>query len=454
MVGHFELVSGWGRTSPSYCDIHRPISDQEVAEIIESAKRTGKQIVPRGLGRSYGDAAQLGGNIVIDVRSLDHIYACDLDSGLISVGAGISLDALMRIFIPMGWFVPVTPGTRFVTVGGAIAADVHGKNHHVDGSFGNHVASLTLISSKGVMELDPSNEEFWATVGGMGLTGTIVRATIRMSKIETSLIKVDTERASNIDELINIMETTDDNYKYSVAWIDLISSGKNLGRSVLTRGDHALLEDLPAAKRKKARYFDPKVGLKAPLSPPFSPLTPLTVRTFNTLWYHKSPTRKLGEIQEITKFFHPLDGVGDWNKLYGPKGFCQYQFVVPFGQEDALKQIIDATSRSKMTSFLAVLKRFGEGNASHLSFPSPGWTLALDVALGALGPAKYFDYLDNIVLKAGGKIYLAKDSRVRPDLFSAMYPNLPKWQVIRDRLDPDNLFSSDLAKRLSILETK
>jgi decaprenylphospho-beta-D-ribofuranose 2-oxidase len=412
----------------------------------------GRGVIARGLGRSYGDAAQNAGGLVVEFgHTSDHIVL-DRESSTVTVSAGVSLDVLMRALIPHGFFVPVTPGTRFVSVGGAIAADIHGKNHHVDGSFGSSVLSLDLVDGAGDLHrLDPvtTPREFWATVGGMGLTGVIVAATMRMRPVETSRMTVDTERAANLDELLTIMAETDDRYTYSVAWIDLLTRGRAMGRSVLTRGEHAHVDELSPRQRRRALEFDPGQLVAAPDLIPTSLIGPLSIRAFNEVWFRKAPRIRRGQITSLSGFFHPLDGVGSWNRLYGPRGFVQYQFVVPFGAEGVLREAVDRITSAGHASFLAVLKRFGPGNEGLLSFPIPGWTLALDLP-AAQSLAPLLDDLDELVAAAGGRVYLAKDSRARPETIAAMYPRLDEFKSVRDEMDPDHRFTSDLARRLNL----
>ncbi|MBG0828144.1 FAD-binding oxidoreductase [Planomonospora sp. ID67723] len=439
-----SFLTGWGRTAPTPARLARPRSAEQVAELVRGAPDRG--VAARGLGRSYGDAAQNAGGLVVDCTALTS-WSLDETTGLVTAAAGLSLHDLMAALVPRGWFVPVTPGTRHVTVGGAVAADVHGKNHHVDSSFGAHLRSLTLATADGELRrLTPQDELFWATVGGMGLTGIITEAGFRCVPIETSRVRVDVERTRDLDHTLETMTATDDRYRYTVAWIDLLARGGRMGRSVLTRGDHAARGDLP--RGADPLEFSPRALLRAPRWAPDGLLNPVTVRAFNEAWYLKS--RPGSFVQNLAPFFHPLDFVDGWNRVYGSRGFVQYQFLVPFGQEATLRRIVSRLSAEGVVSFLAVLKRFGPGTPGMLSFPMPGWTLALDIPAGRRGLAALLRAFDEQVAEAGGRVYLAKDSRMPAEMMAAMYPRLARWREIRDGADPGGVFRTDLARRLRL----
>jgi decaprenylphospho-beta-D-ribofuranose 2-oxidase len=452
------LLTGWGRTPATAADVVHAVHPDIVDDVVSGSVGGGRHdrgLIARGLGRSYGDAAQNAGGTVLDATWLDAVHHVDLEAGLVTVGAGVSLQTLMERFVPLGWFVPVTPGTRLVTVGGAIAADIHGKNHHRDGSFCSHVTRMTLVTPTGTREVSLSSDPdlFWATAGGMGLTGVVTQATLQMIPVESSYMLVDTERASDLDDAMARMTSGDDRYRYSVTWIDCQSTGSNLGRSVLTRGDHARLDDLPPALRRspdKARRFVSKTLVNVPITPPSGLLNPLTVGAFNEFWFRKAPKFQVGKPQHMTGFFHPLDGVGSWNRLYGKRGFLQYQFVVPDEQTETVRRIIEQLTELKLASFLAVLKRFGPGDPGPLSFPMPGWTLALDLPVGYDQLDRLLDGFDEEVAGVGGRVYLAKDSRVAPAMFERMYPDLDSWRAVRNRVDPQHMLQSDLGRRLGL----
>jgi decaprenylphospho-beta-D-ribofuranose 2-oxidase len=456
-------LAGWGRTAPTPALLERVRDEADVRKALAEAvaRGQGRGLVARGLARSYGDAAQNAGGHVLDMTGADRVLDVDLAAAEVEVEAGISLDRLMNLFVPLGMFVPVTPGTRYVTVGGAIAADIHGKNHHVAGSFAQHVRWLDLLTADGqVRRVGPAQdpalggsdsdaELFWATAGGMGLTGVILRARVRMKPIETSQTLVDTDRTPDLDSLLAMLSEGDHLYDYSVAWIDCVTKGARMGRSVLTRGRFARRDELPAGKQADPLRYRQSVKVSVPDVFPPGLLNVATVSAFNELWYRKAPKRKRDQLQSIPTFFHPLDGVGAWNRIYGPRGFVQWQVTVPFGHEETLRAVLERISSSGHASFLAVLKRFGEGNPGMLSYPSPGWTLALDIPVVS-GLARLLDELDEPVVDVGGRTYLAKDSRVRPEVFARMYPRLDDFRAVRARVDPDGVFTSDLARRLEL----
>ncbi|HKG16972.1 MAG TPA: FAD-binding oxidoreductase [Solirubrobacteraceae bacterium] len=452
--GEPRLLSGWGLTARSRATVHRPGSAKEVAALLADSGPRGA--IARGLGRAYGDAAQNAGGAVIDTRGLAAVRDLDLTRGRATVEAGVSLDALISALLPLGWFPDVVPGTRFVTVGGAIASDIHGKNHHRDGAFGDHVLELELLTPAGERircSPDDRPEVFAATTGGMGLTGVVVAATVRLSRVQTSWMRVDTERTADLDDALARMEARDDQYRYSVAWIDCLARGSQLGRSVLFRGDHAGLDELPPERRESPLRAPSPPQLAAPPWVPDGLLRRSTVAAFNEIYFRRAPRAERGRLESLERFFFPLDAIRGWNRMYGPRGFLQYQMVVPFGAEDTLRAAIERLSGARCASFLAVLKRFGRERGL-LSFPMPGWTLALDVPAGAPGLAPLLDGLDELVAQAGGRVYLSKDSRLRPELVAHMYPRLGEWREIRAGLDPEGRMHSDLARRLGLVAAR
>ncbi|MET9787188.1 FAD-binding oxidoreductase [Streptomyces canus] len=450
-------VAGWGRTAPTAARLILPRSYEEAVAAVRGCGARGG--IPRGLGRAYGDAAQNAGGAVFDMTGLNRVHAIDAEGGTVLCDAGVSLHRLTEVLLPLGWFVPVTPGTGYVTVGGAIGADIHGRNHHVSGSFSRHVLSFELLTADGqIRTVRRGTPLFDATTGGMGLTGMILTATVQLQPVETSLMSVDTERARDLDDLMARLTATDHQYRYSVARVDLLARGAATGRAVLTRGDHAPLEALETrgllaggtrARRDPLAFATPRF----PAPPPFLPeglLHRTTVGLFNELWYRTAPRARTGRLQRISAFFHPLDAVPHWNRIYGRGGLVQYQFVVGQGQEEALRRIVRRVSGQRCPSFPALLKRFGDADPGWLSFPVPGWTLALDIPAGLPGLGTLLDELDEEVAMAGGRVCLAKDSRLRPELLTAMYPRLDDFRALRAELDPRGVFTSDLSRRLTL----
>jgi decaprenylphospho-beta-D-ribofuranose 2-oxidase len=450
---HRSILTGWGGTNPTAADVVT-VAAADAPSAVKG--RPPRGVIARGLGRAYGDAAQNAGGRVL--RLADGVSTAVLDeaAGRLTCGAGVSIDDLLRVLVPRGFFVPVTAGTRFVTVGGAIASDIHGKNHHVDGTFGSHVHRLSLLlADSSVVEIGPDRdpELFWATLGGMGLTGVVLDATFDLIPIESSRCIVDTTRAADLDEVLALMAASDDRYRYSVAWLDVLAKGRHLGRSVLTLGDHARLDQLdPVSRRDPYAFAATQMVGVPPLVPPTGVLNRWSLQAFNEVWYRKSPKHRTGQLVDIPGYFHPLDFVGSWNRLYGTHGFVQYQIIVPFGREDALRAVIEQMAASGTPSFLTVLKRFGAANPAPLSFPRPGWTLTLDIPAARLEIGELLHRLDDLVLDAGGRHYLAKDAHLSASSLARGYPRLEEWKATRRRVDPDGVFRSDLARRLELID--
>jgi decaprenylphospho-beta-D-ribofuranose 2-oxidase len=431
-----------------------PVSTEQ--RVLDALRHPGPRgIIARGLGSSYGDPAQNAGGLVLDLTGLDRIHAIDAEAGTAKVDAGVSLDTLMRAALPLRLWVPVLPGTRQVTVGGAIASDVHGKNHHSAGSFGNHVLSIDLaLSDATVRTLTPDGpdaELFWATVGGMGLTGVMLRATIALKRTESAYFVVDTDRTNDLDELMTLLtDGSDDRYDYSAAWFDTTTTGAALGRAVLTRGSLAKADELPAKPRGNPLRFEAPQLLRLPDLFPNRLANPATLRAFSELWWRAAPRRQRGAVQNITAFLQPLDVFADWNRVYGRRGFLQYQFVVPLGAEPVFRRIVEVIAASPHASGLNVLKRFGAGDPAPLSFPAPGWTICVDLPIAA-GLSELCTTLDAMVLDAGGRHYLAKESRTSPEAIRRGYPRLDEWRKVRAAADPAGVFTSDLARRLELM---
>ncbi len=451
-------LTGWGNypreSSPSY----RPEKSHELLQVVRSAPEP--SLISRGFGRSYGDAAlngadggTRGGGVILHTR-LCRMIAFDSSTGLLEAEAGVSLADILTTFVPRGWFLPVTPGTKFVTLGGAVAADVHGKNHHRDGSFSEFVTAIQLLSATGNV-LNCSREEnadiFRATIGGLGLTGAILRVTMRLLPVQSAHIKVDYERAADLDAALSLFGTGDDRYHYSVAWIDCLASGSSLGRSVLIRGNHAPIDELPLKLRNAPLEFRAPRTKHVPVYMPSWILNARSVKLFNSLFYRKHHTTS--KIINYDKFFYPLDRLSHWNRMYGRRGFVQYQALFPHATARAgLIELLERLSQSRRASFLAVLKTMGKASDGLISFPYPGQTLALDLPNTGPDLLTFLDELDGIVIKHGGRVYLAKDSRTSPSAVSTMYPALADFKRIKARLDPANRFSSSLARRLKFTE--
>jgi decaprenylphospho-beta-D-ribofuranose 2-oxidase len=445
------LLAGWGRASPTGTTLV-DVDESHLADAIKGLPARGG--IARGLGRSYGDPAQNSGGHVLRLAPPHDAVTIDDNDGTATVAAGVSIDDVLAIIVRRGWFVPVTPGTRYVTIGGAIASDIHGKNHHGEGSFGNHVTRMRMmLADTTVVEVGPHRDPdlFWATVGGMGLTGMILDATFRLIPIDTSRMSVETRRIGDLDEIMTRMSESDAGFRYTVAWLDLLATGRHLGRGVLTNGEHATTAELgPTESANPLAYGVKQLVDIPPLVPGPGVINRVSVAAFNELWYRKAPAFRQGELQSIPAYFHPLDLVGDWNRVYGRQGFLQYQFVVPYGAEPALRTVIERLSAARLPIFLTVLKRFGPGNLGMLSFPTGGWTLAIDVPAACRGLSELLFGLDRLVLDAGGRHYLAKDFQTTPDAVRRGYPRLDEWLAIRHRVDPAGVWASDLSRRLRL----
>jgi len=449
---------GWGNNGGAVGELILA-GERGLPAAITGANERG--VIMRGLGRSYGDSAQNSGGRTVRLQSDPASITIDTHAHTVTCGAGVSVDELLNVIVPRGYFVPVTAGTRFVTIGGAIASDIHGKNHHRDGSFGNHVTNIELMLADGsVVNVGPhvgpgnDHELFWATVGGMGLTGALVAATFNVIPIESSSMSVETRRIGDVDELMSRMAASDDDVRYSVAWIDLLAKGSKLGRGVLTNGEHARLDQLSSKHSSRPLAYAERVAATfPPIVPAPGVINRLSVAAFNELWFRKAPVERHDELQTIATYFHPLDMVGRWNRVYGRHGLLQYQFVVPYGADDALRRVMEQISRASLPSFLTVLKRFGPGNPAPLSFPTAGWTLAIDVPAAHPQLPSVLVELDDLVLEAGGRHYLAKDFHTSPDAIRRGYPRLAEWQAVQRRVDPRGRWISDQSRRLQLTTT-
>ena len=442
-------LAGWGRYPVERCHVFRPERRAAVAEAL--ASKAAPSFIARGLGRSYGDAAlNADGGVIVHDR-LDRVLDFDERTGLLHCEAGVSFADILAWWLPRGRFPPVTPGTKFVTVGGAIAADVHGKNHHRDGTLGASIESLTLLTADGETLRCSRTEHadvFWGTVGGMGLTGMILDARLRLRPVESAWLRVDYRKARDLDETLGIFAASDEDSAYSVAWIDCLARGAATGRAVLMHGDHATAAEARVAGRETLPLAQSRQHV-VPFDVPGVFLNPLSVRLFNGAYYaaHRDET----SLVHFERFFYPLDGLSHWNRLYGRRGFVQYQVVLPTAEAPrGLVELLERLSASGRPSFLAVLKRLGPANPGLLSFPREGYTLALDLPVRD-GLVDFLRALDRLVLARGGRIYLAKDATTTPEAFREMYPRLDEFRALKARLDPRGVLSSSLARRLRIV---
>lgn len=428
-----------GRAGESWGRWPRPEGQQLLA-----LRRRGDPLPPaarpllaHGQGRSYGDSCLNDGGTLLLARGLDHFLHFDPASGVIACEPGATLGEVLDITVPQGWFLPVLPGTRLATVGGALANDVHGKNHHRAGSFGDHVRAFELLRSDGSRQvLRPGDPLFAATVGGLGLTGLVTWVELQLQRVAGPWMQVESLRYGSLDDFFALSAESAASHEYTVAWVDCLARGKSLGRGHFLRANHAgpgVAGALPGA------------GLPLPVAPPFSLVNRLTLRPFNALYYHRQRARRRASVQHYTPYFHPLDGIRDWNRLYGPKGFLQHQCVLPPAQaRDAVAALLGEIGRSGQGSFLAVLKEFGDRPAPGLlSFARPGTTLALDFPRSGPGVFALLDRLDAIVAQAGGALYPAKDARMSPAMFRAGQPGL---HAFVPHIDP--AFSSSFWRRV------
>lgn len=400
-------------------------------------------VLPYGYGRSYGDSCLNEGGVSIDVSHLQRFISFDENKGLLRCEAGVSLAEILAVMVPRGWFLPVSPGTKFVSVGGAIANDIHGKNHHRAGTFGCHVTRFELLRSNGerlICSPDENSELFQATIGGLGLTGIILWAEFQLKPIVNPYIDMDHIRFASLEEFFAISAESDQDYEYTMSWVDILIGGDNLCRGIFMRGNHNPSRELSSRPMQK------RLPLALPFDFPSFVLNTLTVKAFNELLYHAQLSKRSHKIVPYDPFFYPLDSIHQWNRMYGKRGFLQYQFVVPFAvAHDAMKEILARIRHSGEGSFLTVLKKFGDiQSPGMLSFPRPGLTLALDFAYGGKKTLQLLDDLDKIVRQSGGAVYPAKDARMSAESFQAFFP---RWQEFAQYVDPH--FSSSFWRRVS-----
>jgi decaprenylphospho-beta-D-ribofuranose 2-oxidase len=446
MLSDQTQSTGWGRSIHSGSSASKPRSLDELQQAIanQSAYRG---ILAHGLRRSYGDSALNVGGLAIDMANFSGI-AIYPDTQSITIGAGVSIQTLEKAALEHQLYPPVVPGTGYVTIGGAIAADIHGKSHHLTGSFSSCVTRIRMLYSDGeVRDLfpdGPTSTHFWATVGGLGLTGVILEADLQLVQVESSSVMVEETRADNLDQMLGMINAADGEFQHTVAWIDL--SGDFRGRGVVSKGNYfegSFTENMRTKKpisKGSAQLTFPEIGNR-------SLINRQSVRAFNEVWYRKPLAHGLSSIES---FMHPLDRIQNWNRIYGKPGFLQYQFVVPDGNEDFLEQVLAKMRTIGAASFLGVLKRFGKGSPGYLSFPKPGWTLALDFPIRIKNLERTLNELDAQLCAREGRIYLIKDARLRPEFVPAMYPRLQEWREIRNQMDPEGLWQSDQSRRLNL----
>ncbi len=439
-------VTAWG----NYPQIESEITHLRSIQQIQKELKNKESLIPMGMARSYGDSA-LNENIVL-TKKFNRFLSFDEDKGILTCESGVTLEDILDVFVPRGWFLSVTPGTKFITVGGAIASDVHGKNHHVEGTFCNHVLSLDLMQPSGeIVTCSPSKNSklFRATCGGNGLTGIIISATFKMKRIETAYIKQKILKAKNLYELVEFLEKNE-HYTYTVAWVDCQARNKKMGRGYLMMGEHAVQNDLPKKMLKgNLLKLKEKNKLNIPVFLPNLVLNKLIIKIFNQLIYSTAPRENVSII-DYDSFFYPLDAITNWNRIYGKKGFTQYQFVIPkeVGIQ-GLSKIFKKISDEGMGSFLAVLKIAGAYNQNLLSFPTEGYTLALDFPITP-GLFTFLNELDRMIMDYGGRLYLTKDVRMSPEMFQKGYPKWKEFMTIRKQIGADKKFHSLQSKRLEI----
>lgn len=436
------VYQSWGRYPVA--GRQRPVRLDWLPERLPSPATPGETFLPYGLGRSYGDSCLNEGGALLVTDGLNRFLAFDPNTGLVRCEAGVSLDAVLRLVVPRGWFLPTTPGTKFVTVGGAVANDVHGKNHHRAGTFGCHVTRFELLRSDGsrrVCSREGDNADwFRATVGGLGLTGLITWVEFRLRKIESAFLEVESTKFGGLDEFFDIARS-DHAWEHTVAWVDCLARGRALGRGIYLRGNHA-----PASPDRGLAPHRAAPLLAVPFDAPTFALNTWSLRAFNTTYFHKQRARRKTFLQHYDPFFYPLDKIAGWNRIYGRRGFFQYQCALPPTPDHAaLRELFARIAASGRGSFLAVLKTFGVSpSPGLLSFPRPGPTLALDFPNEGARTLALFRELDTIVRAAGGVLYPAKDARMSAADFQAFYP---QWHEFQRFIDPH--FSSCFWRRVA-----
>jgi len=455
-----RTLSGWGRVAASRSAVIEVRDGEQVPAALAGARAARGGVIARGAGRSYGDAAQCAGGTVLDLTGLDRILSIDDEALLVRVQPGVTYAQLLPALAARGLMFAVVPGTRYVTIGGAIASDIHGKSHHRDGTIARHLAALRICTpAGGCREITPEGdpELFAATLGGLGLTGVIVEATLRVERVASPWWSVDSDRTGSLEQTIALM-ASDEQHRYSVTWLDLMARGAAIGRGVvMSSNDWGPRAAPPPPSGHRRRTGDPAAlpapRLAAPRGFPGAVLTPAVVRAFNALRWHASKRRARDVPTALATHYFQLDLVREWNRLYGPRGFVQYQFVVPAGAETAVVRAVELLAARRLPAYLAVLKRLGPPSGGPLSFPIEGWTLALDIPAAVPGLRPALDELDELVAAHAGRVYLTKDVRLRRDLLETMYPQLERFRAQRALADPERILRSDLGARLGLCAT-
>jgi decaprenylphospho-beta-D-ribofuranose 2-oxidase len=410
-----------------------------------SASKTGLAI---GKGRSYGDSSLNSTGISWDCSSLKSIEI-DRQQRIAVCGSGVTIGDLERTALTYGLFPKVVPGTEFVSVGGAVASNIHGKTHQSFGSFGDQLLQLTLMDAEGNLHIlspnGPTKEIFWATVGGMGLTGIIVSASVSLLEVETAFVNCNEVKVDSLKELLGTLKEFDEKFQHTVAWVDL--SGDFRGRGIVSGANHAKFNDLPQKLQNKSLSAKIPRNISLPSIFPSRFINYFTVTIFNLFWFHKP--LKSG-LQHIRPNLHPLDSIRNWNRIYGKRGFIQYQILVPFGKEEFFYFLLRELKKIKGVSFLGVLKSFGNFESKYLSFAGPGWTFAIDINCTNREILLALERLDKALIRVGGRVYLTKDSRLSKEDFKKMYPQYKNWLKIKNSVDPDNFWQSDQGRRLGL----
>lgn len=438
-------LSGWGNYPVSVCYVTRP---ERIGELGPAKKTT----IARGLGRTYGDASINASSDVILMERLNRFVSFEPDTGLLTAEAGVTVGEILSLFIPKGWMMPVVPGTKQATLGGCVAVDVHGRNHFTQGSFGSIVRELVIVLADGSSRRtspikDP--ELFWATVGGLGLTGIITEVTIQMKPIQTAYLLVRHRSASHIEEVLEKVYQESERGRYCSAWIDCFSSKGLMGKGVVMSASFADVEDLPKVLRRPLSA-EGRLKFQVPFSIPTKLLSPFAVKTFNSVYYWLQSAKTTPFIVDYDRYFFPSDAIGSWNRLYGREGFIHYEFVLPSKcAQEATLMLLQEFVKNRHCPFYATLSRFGPQGDGLLSFPTEGYSLSLDMPM-TTDLLSFLDNLDEMVLRLEGRVCLATDARMKSTLFQAMYPRYSQWRHVKSAVDPQGCFSSSLSRRLGL----